>query len=112
MNWFTRTASDRARVTNNIVRLETLRDQLHDLAWFGIASGSGGHMVLEKMLNNRLVLGRPRVHEKLTEALIGENNQKVALDAPNRFQQILLDAEALVDGEIGKERRTLRQFDG
>ena len=111
MNWLMRTASDEARITRNIMRLEKLRQQIHDLAWFGTASGSGGHIALQRLVDHKVVLGRPPVREKLTEALIGENNQKVALDAPTRFQRILLEAENLVDYEIGTERRNLRSLE-
>lgn len=112
MNWLIRTASDEARIAHNIDRLEELRKSVHELAHFGVASQSGGFEVLQKLLDHRLVLGRPKVHKKLQEALIGENNQKVALDAPTRFQRILMEAESLVEQEIGKERRRLRKLIG
>ncbi len=111
MNWFLRTASDEARISNNIERLEKLRQQVHDLAYFGTASGSGGHVALQRLLDHKVVLGRPLVKEKLKEALIGENNQKIALDAPTRFQRILFEAERLVEFEIGKERKVLRSLE-
>lgn len=111
MNWLLKTASDEARIANNVERLEKLRLQVHDLAYFGIASGSGGHIALQQLLRHKVVLGRPSVEKKLKEALIGENNQKVALDAPTRFQQILFEAELLVQVEIGKERRLLRSLE-
>ena len=110
MNWLIRTASDEARLARNIGRLEELRKSVHELAYFGVASQSGGFHVLQNLLEHRVVLGRPNVHEKLQEALIGENNQKVALDAPMRFQKTLMEAEDLIVGEIGKERRTLRKL--
>jgi len=108
MNWLTRIASDETRLARNIDRLEELRKSVHELAYFGVASQSGGHQVLQDLLDHRLVLGRPKVHDKLSEALIGENNQKVALDAPTRFQRIMLEAEDLIGREIAKEQRTLR----
>lgn len=108
MNWLTKLASDRARLARNIERLEELQELVHDLASFAIASQSGGFTVLENLLENQLVKGRPNVHSKLTEALIGENNQKVALDAPTRFQRILFEAESLIKHEIGKENKSFR----
>ena len=112
MTWLVRIASDEARVARNIERLEDLRKSVHELAYYGVASQSGGFNILQDLLDNRLVLGRPKVLEKLKEALIGENNQKVALDAPTRFQRILLEAESLVQTEIGKENRALRELTG
>lgn len=112
MAWLVRIASDEARVARNIERLDSLRKTVHDLAYFGTASQSGGFVVLQDLLDNRLVLGRPKVHEKLKEALIGENNQKIALDAPTRFQRILLEAEQLIEAEIGKEKKNLRKLTG
>jgi hypothetical protein len=112
MNWLIRTASDEVRLARNIDRLEELRKSVHELAYYGVASQSGGHQVLQDLLNHRLVLGRPNVHAKLKQALIGENNQKIALDAPTRFQRILFEAEDLIGREIAKEQRTLRDIVG
>lgn len=112
MTWLVRIASDEARVARNIERLEDLRKSVHELAYYGVASQSGGFTILQDLLNNRVVLGRPEVLNKLKEALIGENNQKVALDAPTRFQRILLEAEELINREIGKENKTLRELTG
>ncbi len=112
MTWLVRIASDEARLTRNIERLESLRKSVHELAYYGVASQSGGFTILQNLLDNRVVLGRPIVHNKLKEALIGENNQKVVLDAPTRFQRILLEAEELIEREIGKEKKTLRKLTG
>jgi len=112
MNWLTRTASEETRIARNIDRLEELRQMVHDLAFYVTASQSGGHTILEDLLSHRLVLGRPKVHKKLTEALIGENNQKIALDAPTRFQRILFEAEELISYEIVKEEKELRKLIG
>lgn len=113
MLWFIRLAkSDRQRVERNLERLENLRVTVHDLGYFAVASNSGGHMALEGILEDQLVLGRPKVHEKLKSALIGENNQKVALDAPTRFQRYMNEAEELIKREIGIEQRKLREFGG
>jgi len=111
MSWLTKMASDEARVARNIERLESLRKTVHELAYYGIASQSGGFNVLKDLLDNRVVRGRPHVYEKLKEAFIDENNQKVALDAPTRFQRILFQAEGLIGVEIGKEKKTLRKLD-
>lgn len=111
MNWFVRIASDAARLARNIKRLDELKKIVHELAYFGVASQSAGFRVLQGILENRAVLGRPMVHEKLKEALIGENNQKVVLDAPTRFQRILLEAEKLIDVEIIKEKRVLKKVE-
>ena len=54
--------------------------------------------------------GREKVYDKLKDALIGENNSKVVLDAPTRFQGIMIEAEGLIDREITKEKRELRQI--
>jgi hypothetical protein len=109
MSWLMKLASDKARLARNIERLEELHDLVHDLAHFAIASQSGGFTVLENLLENQLVKGRPNVLSKLKEALIGENNQKVALDAPTRFQRILFEAETLIQHEIGKENKAYKK---
>ena len=110
MTWLVRIASDEARIARNIERLENLRKSVHELAYFGVASQSGGFTILQDLLDNRVVLGRPNVLEKLKEALVGENNQKVVLDAPTRFQRILFEAEEIIEREIGKETKTLRKL--
>lgn len=112
MTWLTKLASDEARVTRNIARLEELRKSVHELAYYAVASQSGGFKVLQNLLESKVVLGRPNIHEKMKEALIGENNQKIALDAPTRFQRLMLEVEDKVNIEIGKERITLRQLNG
>ena len=112
MNWLTRIASDETRVARNIDRLRELRKSVHELAYFGVSSQSGGFRVLQDLLDHRLVLGRPKVHNKLKEALIGENNQKIALDAPTRFQRILFEAEDLIEREIALEQKNLRELIG
>ena len=109
MNWLLKLSSDKSRIARNIERLKELRKSVHDLAFFAVASQSGGFRILQNLLNNQLVLGRPLVHDKLKEALIGENNQKLILDAPTRAQSILFEAINLIDREIGKEKSTMRQ---
>lgn len=111
MSWLQRFAkSDIERIKSNIERLDSLRQRVHDLGYFAIASNSGGYQALKDMLGERLVAGRPKVQAKLQEALIGENNQKVVLDAPTRFQGLMIEAEELIQREIGIERRALREL--
>lgn len=112
MNWFIRIASDEQRIANNIQRLEDLHTKIHELAWFAQASGAGSHMALQRILGNNLVLGRPLIHDKLKQALTGENNQKIALDAPNKFQGIMFEAESIIKREISQERRDLQKLTG
>ena len=111
MSWFKKRAmSDVLRIQRNITRLEDLKKKIHDLGGFVLATQSGGFQVLSDLLNENIVLGRPNIRERLESALIGENNQKVALDSPQRFQQIMIDVESLVEREIGKEKRGLREI--
>jgi len=111
MNWFEKYArSDIERIKTNIIRLKSLKSKVHDLGYFAIASNSGGFQALGLLLEEQVVQGRPKVLSKLKEALIGENNQKIALDAPTRFQRTMNEAEVLVLGEIGKEQRKLREL--
>lgn len=109
--WFKKIArTEVERITRNILRLETLRSTVHDLSNFVVSSNSGGYEVLKGLLEDKIVLGRPMVYAKLQSALVGENNQKLALDAPMKFQSIMVDAEKLIIGEINKERRELRKL--
>ena len=111
LNWFLKCAdSDKIRIKENISRLEFLRKKVHDLAYFVVASQSGGHKSLEDLLQEPVVRGRPLVLEKLESALIGENNQKIALDAPTKFQGIMLEAENLIIREINKEAKDLAKL--
>jgi len=111
MSWFKkRASSDIVRIRTNIARLEELKKKIHELGFFALATQTGGFQVLSALLEEKIVLGRPSVLEKLRSALIGENNQKVALDSPKRFQELMREAEELVDREIGKENRDLREI--
>lgn len=111
MNWMQRFAkSDIERIKSNIERLESLKQKVHDLGYFAVASNSGGYHALKSLLDERIVAGRPKVKTKLEDALVGENNQKIALDSPTRFQGMMFEAEALIDREIGLERRALREL--
>ncbi len=112
MTWVQKFArSDKERIEDNIRRLESLRSTVHDLGYFAIASNSGGFTVLQGLLDDGIVKGRPKVLSKLDEALIGENNQKIALDNPLGFQQIMKEAEELIIREIGKESRELKAIE-
>ena len=111
MNWLQKLAdSDKLRIERNIMRLENLKVKVHELGYFVIASQSGGYQALVELLDDRLVKGRELVHEKLKSALVGENNSKLALDAPTRCQDILIESESLIEQEIVKEKRQLREL--
>jgi hypothetical protein len=111
MNWLQKKAgSDIVRVERNIRRLEHMRAKVHDLGYFVMSSNSGGYLYLKELLQDKLVLGRPKLQAKLTEALVGENNQKIALDSPLRFQQIMREAEQIIDREIRKEKKQLKEL--
>jgi len=113
MRWLRKLAvSDQVRIKNNISRLELLKQKVHELGYFAVASQSGGYSVLQALLDDQLVKGREKVHDKLESALIGENNQKLVLDAPTRFQRLMVEAEELIDREIGNEKRDLRELLG
>lgn len=102
--------SDIERISRNMERLESLRLFVHELSHFALASQSGTYQIIEKLLSNKLILGRPKLHGKLLEAFIGENNQKIALDAPKKCQLILGELESLIIGEINKNKRELRSL--
>ncbi len=112
MGWFYKIAiSEKLRIERNVLRLENLRSKVHDLGYFAIASNSGGHQALLDLLDEKIVLGRPLVRQILEQGLEGENNQKLALDAPNKFHSIMNVAETQISREIVKEKRLLREFD-
>jgi len=91
VNWLQKLAdSDKLRIERNIIRLEDLKVKVHELGFFAAASQSGGYQALVELLEDKLVKGRELVYNKLKSALIGENNSKIALDAPTRFQGILV----------------------
>jgi len=113
MAWLRKLAlTDRQRINSNLDRLRGLLDQIHELGYFAFASQSGSHQVLEKLVNDRLVLGRPKVRHILQSALEGENKQKLVLDSPSRFQSYMNDAEEAITLEINKEIRNLRELEG
>jgi len=111
MSWLEKVAlSDRIRIERNIVRLEGLKEKVHELGFFAVASQSGGYQVLVDLMDDQLVRGHEKVYNKLKDALIGENNSKIVLDAPTRFQAILVEAESLINHEITKEKIELRKI--
>ena len=111
MTWLTKLAgSDLVRIQNNLKRLIALKKKVHDLSYFVMSSQSGGYQVLKDLLDEKIVVGRPYVHSKLTEALTGENNQKLALDSPSGFQEIMIQAVKLIQSEIGKEKKELLEL--
>jgi len=111
MNWIKKAKSDTERISDNIERLQHLKKKVHDLGHFVISFQSGGHKVLESILDDQLVKGREKVYKKLNSALIGENNSKVALDAPTRFQKIMVESEKLIQLEINKEKINLKKVE-
>lgn len=102
--------SERDRITHNIERLQSIMDRVHKLGYFVIASQSGGYNELQKILDESVVRGRPVLWTKLNEANIGENNQKVALDNPLRFQNIMNQATDIIRREIAKENRAFKEL--
>lgn len=111
MSWFQKVSkSDIERIRTNIERLESLRSRVHQLGYFAVASHSGGYNALKDLLEESVVHGRPKVRAKLESALTGENNQKIALDSPSRFQALMFEAEQLIKQEINTENKALREF--
>lgn len=109
MTWWNKVArSDQERIKENIVRLQSLKNSLHDLSLLSLSSHSNAYHILKSLLEDRLVLGREHLYKKLESALTGENSQKLVLDSPWRFKQIISEAETIVDREIGKENKELR----
>lgn len=110
-NWLTKlSSSDYVRLKNNIVRLEYLRTKIHHLANFVFSFNSGAFNYLEQLLKEKLVLGRPKIYSILSSALYGENNQKIALDSPGRFSEIMRNAELVVDREINQAKKDLKEL--
>ena len=113
MSWMKKvSARDRIRLEKNLRRLAHLKSVVHDLSYFVMASQSGGLQVLNNLLNDNLVKSREKIRLKLEQAMIGENNQKIALDAPHRFQTIMREAEEIIDVEIAEEKKELQDIIG
>lgn len=110
-SWLSRFASsDTDRIKRNILRLESLKKTVHDLGYYAFASQSGGFVTLQSLLDDKLVRGRKLLWKKLNEADVGENHQKIILDSPSKFQQIMKEAEELIIREINKEKKNLRDL--
>lgn len=110
MKWFFKAArSDVERIEDNLNRLSSLKETVHDLGYYVFSSQSGGYAALKSLLEEKIVTGRPNIWNKLNEANIGENHQKLALDNPARFQKIMIEAENLIQHEIVKEIKKLRE---
>lgn len=113
MTWFQKLAfTDKERINRNIERLINLKDQVHKLSYFVVSSNSGGYKALRDLIDDSLIRGRPLIQAKLKSALIGENNQKIALDAPTRFQAIMHEGEEMIQREINRERKNLKELEG
>jgi len=111
MSWLFKLArTEEDRIKRNINKLEKIRSVIYDLSYFAVSFNRGGFQVLKELLCDQVVKSRPKVFEKLKSALLGENNQKVVLDAPTRFQRIMREAEKLVMNEIGKEKKELKKL--
>jgi len=112
MSWLRKLAlTDKQRINSNLNRLDDLSKQIHELGFFAFSSQSGSYQVLEGLINDKLVLGRPKVRHILQSALTGENRQKLVLDSPTRFQSYMNKAEEAISLEINKELRNLRELE-
>lgn len=110
--WFYKISkTDIDRFKMNISKLESLKSIVHKLSDFVVSSNSGGYEVLKSLLDDNLVHGYPLVFNKLQSGLIGENNQKIALDSPSRFKNIMIESEQLIQNEIVKESRKLKKLE-
>lgn len=107
-NWLKKIADiDQLRIENNIKRLESLGSVLHKLSDFVIASPTNGYKKIKELLDDNLVRDRKHIKEKLLNAFVGENNQKIALDSPTKCHYYILEAEEAVKREIIREKRLL-----
>lgn len=112
MRWLIKTCrSEKERIEYNIQRLDHLRSAVKDLGHFVVASQSGGFQVLKELLQQKIVLGNPKIHDSLKSALIGENNSKIALDSPQRFQEIMKNTLGVIDIVMAKQKKELRNLD-
>lgn len=102
--------TDIQRCENNIFRLNELKIKIHELKYVVFSSQSDAFNQIKELLSLPLVRGRLTVLKKLEEAYIGDNNQKIALDSPHTFKQILDQVEELVQIEIAKEIVNLRKL--
>ena len=112
MGWLNKISfkTDTERISFNIDRLLSIKSLIHELAYVVIASNSSGYRTLESILEIPIVKDREKLYSKLKSALIGQNNQKIALDSPMKFQRIMFEAEVLVGNEIMKEQIKLKKI--
>mgnify|MGYP001561310188 CR=1 FL=1 len=111
MHWlFKQSESDIERIEHNIARWLSLRDYVHNLGDFVFASQSGGYNCLLKLLDNNLIKSNDNIHKHLHAALVGANNQKVALDSPWKFQYLMRETEKLIEKEIALSNREIRKI--
>ncbi len=105
--WFKRALSDRARNIRNIKRLEQLHKALSELKGIGVACQSCAFQGLSAIIDNPLIRGRKDIYAKLKDAFIGPMNQKVVLDSPVRFAELIQQAIDLVGFEMNSEKDSL-----
>lgn len=112
VNWLLKLSrSDKERIQNNLQRLRDLRASVKDLSYFVVASQSGGYQVLQDILKQKVVLGNPKIYDSLHSALKGENNSKIALDSPMRFQGFMQNSMTVIDREIRRAEKELKELD-
>lgn len=104
---FKKANSDKVRIKNNIDRLSVLRRQIEEAGKISVLCQSAAYEMLRKIINEKIVQGRPDILNFLTSALQGENNQKIVLDSPNRFRSILYKALQATDRELILENKLL-----
>lgn len=110
-NWLSKLAkTDEERIEFNIDRLEAIRELVHELAYAAPCNPSGSFRTLDKLLKETIVVDREKIYKKLKSALIGPHNQKIVLDAPMKFQKLMLEAEELLKKEILKETKKLKEL--
>lgn len=107
--WFRRALTDRARHHKNIERLDQLYSVLRDLKFMAPACQSCTFTALGNIVDIALVKGRPKIHAKLQDAYIGPMNQKIVLDAPLRFADLMSEAMDLVHAEIVEETERITE---
>lgn len=107
--WFVKALTERARKLRNIDRLQDLYQYLKELKDMSPSCQSCAFDVISQLKDLNLVKGRPKLKEKIQEAYMGENNQKVALDAPIRFSRLIQEAMDIVKYEIASENREKEQ---
>lgn len=111
MGWLKKIAkTEQERIGYNIKRLESIRDLVHEMAYAAPCNPSGTFRTLEKLMNETIIKDREKVFKKMNSAYIGPHNQKIVLDAPMKFQKLMLEAEALIKKEIINENKKLKEL--